>query len=118
MRRTIEHPLTIPVYPEAMRPRRFFVYILASHSRVLYTGVTRDLLRRVFQHRQGIVSGFTRRYRITRLVYFEETPCARSAFARERQIKNWTRKKRIHLIESTNAGWIDLAEDWLPKSKG
>jgi putative endonuclease len=93
---------------------QFFVYILASWSRVLYTGVTRDLLRRVHQHRLGQIPGFTQSYHVTRLVYFEETPSARSAFDRERQIKGWSREKKIRLIESTNAGWLDLAKDWLP----
>jgi putative endonuclease len=93
-------------------PQRFFVYILASQSRVLYTGVTRDLLRRVHQHRLGDVAGFTRRYQVTRLVHFEETSSARSAFERERQIKGWSRRKKIQLIESVNAGWLDLASDW------
>ena len=98
-----------------MAPPRFFVYVLASRSRVLYTGVTRDLVSRVYQHRVGAVPGFTRRYRVTRLVYFEERPTARSAFARERQIKGWSRGKKIHLIESANSGWLDLATDWYPK---
>jgi putative endonuclease len=91
---------------------RFYVYILASRSRVLYTGVTRDLLRRVHQHRLGQIAGFTRRYHVTRLVYFEETPSAIAAFEREHQIKGWSRAKRVHLIESVNAGWLDLAADW------
>jgi putative endonuclease len=95
---------------------RFFVYMLASHSRVLYVGVTRDLLRRVYQHRLGEVPGFTRRYRVTRLVYFEETPSARAAFDREHEIKGWSREKKIRLVESVNAGWLDLAEDWFPKA--
>ena len=94
---------------------RFFVYILASHSRVLYTGVTRDLLRRVHQHRLGRIPGFTHDYCVTRLVYFEETPSARSAFERERQIKGWSREKKLRLVESVNAGWLDLAEDWFEK---
>jgi putative endonuclease len=93
-------------------PVRFYVSILASHSRVLYTGVTRDLLRRVHQHRLGQIAGFTRWYHLTRLVYFEETSSARVAFERERQIKGWSRAKRIHLVESVNAGWLDLAKDW------
>jgi putative endonuclease len=93
---------------------QFCVYILASHSRVLYTGVTRDLLRRVHQHRLGQIPGFTQDYQVTRLVYFEETPSARFAFDRERQIKGWSREKKIRLIESTNAGWLDLAKDWFP----
>ena len=94
---------------------RFHVYILASHSRVLYTGVTRDLIRRIHQHRQGEIPGFTRQYRVTRLVYFEETSEARHAFKRERQIKGWSRRKKIQLIESLNPGWLDLAEDWFPR---
>jgi putative endonuclease len=93
-------------------PARYYVYILASRSRVLYTGVTRDLLRRVHQHRHGQIAGFTRRYHVTRLVYFEETPSARVAFEREHQIKGWTREKRIQLVEAANAGWWDLAKDW------
>ena len=95
-----------------MERRQFFVYILASHSRVLYTGVTRDLLRRVYQHRHGLMPGFTRRYRVHRLVYFEQTPSARAAFERERQLKKWSRAKKVRLIESVNAGWLDLAADW------
>ena len=79
---------------------------------MLYTGVTRDLLRRVHQHRLGLIPGFTSLYHINRLVYFEETPSARSAFEREHQIKAWSRQKKIALIESTNAGWLDLAVDW------
>ena len=98
-----------------MGSQRFYVYILASHSRVLYTGVTRDLLRRIHQHRLGLIPGFTQKYRVNRLVYFEETPNARSAFEREHQIKGWSREKKLRLIESQNAGWLDLADDWFPK---
>ena len=101
-----------------MNQGRFFVYILASRSRVLYTGVTRDLLRRVYQHRNGEVPGFSRRYQVNRLVYFEETSSATSAFERERQIKGWSREKKLRLIESANAGWLDLAVDWFPKTEG
>jgi putative endonuclease len=93
-------------------PSRFFVYILASRSRVLYTGVTRDLVRRMHQHRLGLVPGFTRRYKVNKLVFFEETPSARSAFDREKQIKGWKRDKKIQLIEASNEGWKDLAETW------
>jgi putative endonuclease len=96
---------------------RFFVYILASHSRVLYVGVTRDLLRRIHQHGLGQVPGFTKRYQVTRLVYFETTPSARAGFDREHQIKRWSRQKKLQLIESANAGWLDLAEDWFPKKR-
>ena len=85
----------------------FYVYILASRSRVLYTGVTRDLIRRIHQDRLGLVPGFTQQYHVNRLVYFEQTPSARSAFDRERQIKGWSREKKLRLIESKNAGWLD-----------
>jgi putative endonuclease len=99
-----------------MGQARFFIYILASHSRVLYTGVTRDLLRRVHQHRRAQIRGFTRKYHVNRLVYFEETLSARAAFKRERQIKGWSREKKLRLVESCNAGWLDLAANWFPIS--
>jgi putative endonuclease len=100
-----------------MSSDRFFVYVLASHSRVLYTGVTRDLIRRIYQHRVGLVRGFTQQYHVNHLVYFEETASARSAFERERQIKGWSREKKLRLIESNTAGWLDLAADWFPKGE-
>lgn len=95
-----------------MAQETFFVYILSSNSRILHTGVSRDLKRRIYEHRLGMVPGFTRDYRIHRLVHFEETSSARFAFERERQIKSWSREKKIRLIEATNAGWLDLAVDW------
>lgn len=98
-----------------MVAQRFFVYILASRSRTLYVGRTTDLVQRVGAHRRGLVEGFTRRYRITKLVYFEETNSAIVANARERQLKSWSREKKIRLIERNNLGWRDLAEDWFEK---
>ncbi|HWN17420.1 MAG TPA: GIY-YIG nuclease family protein [Gemmatimonadales bacterium] len=92
--------------------RSYYVYIMASHSQVLYIGTTSDLERRVYQHKAGLLPGFTSRYRVNRLVYFEETPKSRAAVARERQIKGWVRERKLRLIESVNAGWIDLAEGW------
>ena len=94
------------------RDRSYYVYIMASHSRVLYIGTTCDLARRVYQHKAGLLKGFTSKYRITRLVYYEETPNSRGAVARERQIKGWVREKKLRLVESVNAGWVDLAEGW------
>ena len=96
------------------RGRSYYVYIMASHSQVLYIGTTSDLRRRVYQHKAGFLRGFTSKYRITRLVYYEETPNSRAAVARERQIKGWVREKK--LIESVNAGWVDLAEGWFGDS--
>ena len=101
-----------------MVAQHFFVYILASRSQALYTGVTRDLLRRVHEHRTGSLPGFTRKYRITKLVYFEQTRSARVAFQREREIKGWSKSKKIRLVESSNPGWLDLARDWFPRDGG
>jgi putative endonuclease len=92
--------------------RRFFVYILANRSRTLYVGVTNDLVRRVAQHRAGVGSKFTRRYAIYRLVLVETAARARDAIDREKQIKRWSRSKRIALVEEHNPDWTDLAEHW------
>jgi putative endonuclease len=94
--------------------RTYWVYVMASRSRVLYTGVTNDLARRVSEHKQGRTPRFTSRYRITRLVYFEEFAGIRDAIAREKQIKAWTRARRISLVEGRNPSWEDLAEHWFP----
>jgi putative endonuclease len=92
--------------------RDYFVYIMASRSRNLYTGVTNDLARRVCEHRAGLIAGYTSRYRVTRLVYFEQTPDVRSAIEREKQIKSWRREKKVQLIQAVNPTWKDLSEDW------
>ncbi len=89
-----------------------FVYILAGKSGVLYTGVTSQLESRVATHRRKIVEGFTRKYNVTRLVYFESFTDIRVAIAREKQIKGWRRAKKIALIESANPLWKDLLEDF------
>jgi putative endonuclease len=93
-----------------------FIYILASHSRVLYTGITSDLRRRVYQHKHGLIPGFTRQYAVNRLVYFESTSHIRAAIERERQIKSWRREKKVRLVESVNAGWLDLSSDWFSET--
>ena len=95
--------------------RVYYVYIMASRSRVLYTGVTNDLSRRVAEHKQGLVPGFTSKYRITRLVYFEEFPDVHDAIAREKQIKGWVRARKIRLIEEHNPTWEDRADLWYQK---
>jgi putative endonuclease len=92
--------------------RRYCVYILSSTSRVLYTGSTSNLFRRMYQHKRGLIPGFTKRYAIVRLVYYDCTPNAAAAVAREREIKSWTREKGLRLIETVNACWVDLAADW------
>src|SRR6266566_6405326 len=86
------------------------VYILASRSRNLYTGVTGNLQQRMTEHRQGLVPGFTTRYRIFRLVHLEQFGDIRDAIAREKEIKGWRREKKIWLIERNNPKWADLAD--------
>jgi putative endonuclease len=93
---------------------RRYVYVLTSRTRVLYTGSTSDLHRRVFQHKAGLFPGFTLQYRVDRLVYYESHRSIQAAIAREREIKGWRRIKKVELIEQTNAGWLDLAADWFP----
>ena len=90
----------------------YYVYIMTNHSKTLYTGVTNDLQRRVFEHKNKQVSGFTSRYNITKLVYFENSSGPYDAIRREKQIKGWLRSKKIALIESINPDWLDLSEDW------
>ena len=91
-----------------------FVYILASKSGVLYTGVTSTLNRRIVQHRHKTFDGFTTRYNVNRLVHYERFADIRTAIAREKQIKGWLRAKKIALIESANPSWKDLAESLFP----
>jgi putative endonuclease len=96
------------------QPKQFYVYIMTNRPRshVLYVGVTGDLTRRVFQHKNKLVNGFTSRYNLTRLAYCECFFYPDAAIAREKEIKGWRRSKKIKLIESMNANWDDLAERW------
>jgi putative endonuclease len=92
--------------------RRYFVYILASRSRTIYVGVTRSLKKRVPEHREGRAPGFTARYRIYRLVYFETYRDAHAAINRGKELKTWRRERKVALIEERNPTWADLAEAW------
>jgi putative endonuclease len=92
---------------------QYFVHIMTNRSRTLHTGVTNDLVRRVVEHKEKRVPGFTARYQITKLVYFETTDDVRAAIHREKQLKGWLRAKKIALIESTNPEWRDLSSEWL-----
>jgi putative endonuclease len=89
--------------------RTYYVYILPSKSGRLYMGMTNDLSRRMWEHKNRVVEGFTKQYNIDRLVYFEETSDVRSAIEREKQLKGWRREKKITLIETINAIWEDLS---------
>ena len=104
-----------------MRERQYFVYIMTNRSGTLYTGVTNDLRRRVYEHKNGLRTGFTKRYAVNRLVHFENTTDIRSAIAREKEIKGWLRSRKVALIESGNRDWKVLAADWfgdVPQNAG
>ncbi len=85
---------------------------MTNKSKTLYTGVTNNLHRRVYEHKNKIIPGFTAKYNITKLVYFETFNDINLAIAREKQIKGWIRKKKIELIESVNPEWKDLSKEW------
>ena len=87
----------------------FFVYILSNKQKgVLYIGVTSNLIKRVYEHKQKAIEGFTKRYNVTKLVYMEESNNPNDAIAREKQLKNWHREWKVNLIESINPAWDDL----------
>lgn len=95
----------------------YYVYIVASRRNgTLYIGITDDLIRRVWQHRQGLVSGFTKKYGCKLLVWFDSTEDVVSAIRREKQMKAWKRRWKLELIESKNPNWLDLFEEIAPLS--
>ncbi len=93
-----------------MNPRQYYVYILASASNsTIYAGITNDIVRRLYEHQQGSAQGFTKRYQVNKLVYFEVFDQPELAIDREKQIKSWSRLKKNRLIESKNPYWMDLS---------
>ena len=92
--------------------RSYYVHIMTNRWDTLYTGVTNDLQRRVYEHKQKLLDGFTKKYNIGMLAYYEETDDVEAAIRREKQIKGWRRSKKIELIESMNPQWRDLSEGW------
>ena len=91
---------------------QYYVYILTNVSQTLYIGVTNNLERRVYEHKHKLIAGFTKKYNLTILIFFEATIDVRSALAREKQIKGWTREKKITLIKEQNPMWQDLSKGW------
>jgi putative endonuclease len=85
---------------------------MTNRSRTLYTGVSNNLARRVWEHKNHLIPGFTSNYRIDRLVYYESTPSIQAAIRREKEIKGWSRPRKIALVTADNPWWDDLAEDW------
>ena len=92
--------------------KEYYVYILSNRRGTLYTGVTNELEQRVYQHKSKLIEGFTKRYNITRLMYFETTDDVTAAIAREKQIKGMLRSKKLDLIRQMNPQWKDLSEGW------
>ena len=92
--------------------KQYYVYIMTNKSKTLYIGVTENLERRVYEHKNKLIEGFTRKYNITKLAYHKVTNDVQSAIQREKQIKGWLWRKKIALIEAVNPEWTDLSEGW------
>ena len=92
--------------------KSYYVYILSNSSKTLYIGVTNNLERRMYEHKNGIMEGFSKRYGLTKLVYAEFYKYVNDAIKRERQLKKWNRDWKIELIEKENPNWIDISNDW------
>jgi putative endonuclease len=92
--------------------KSYWVYIMTGRTRTLYVGVTNDIQRRDYEHKNKLVPGFTSKYRLDRLVYFEQHADIREAIDREKQIKSWRREKKETLIDDLNPKWRDLSLDW------
>jgi putative endonuclease len=93
--------------------RTYYVYLITNwNNKVLYIGVTNNLERRLYEHKNKLIKGFTEKYNISKLVYFEQTSDIYSAITREKEIKRWRREKKNNLIESKNKPWEDLSKQW------
>ncbi len=92
--------------------REYYFYMMASYRGAPYAGVTNDLTRRAYEHKQKVIDGFTKKYNVTKLVYYEATDSIEATIEREKQVKGWLRRKKVALIESVNPYWEDLAKKW------
>ena len=91
----------------------YYTYILTNwNNKVMYIGVTNNLERRLYEHRNHLADGFTKKYNVYKLVYFESTSDVRAALEREKQLKGWNRIKKNELVQTMNPDWYDLSEDW------
>jgi putative endonuclease len=91
----------------------YYVYFLTNkNDNVMYVGMTNDLARRVYEHKNGLVEGFTKKYRVHKLVYYEVTESVLAALEREKEIKKWRREKKNQLVEKMNPTWEDLSLKW------
>jgi len=98
--------------------KQYYVYIMTNYAHTLYVGVTNDLERRVYEHKMKLLPGFTSRYGLDSLVYYEATEDVEAAILREKQIKGWLRRKKIDLIHSANPQWKDLSAEWMDCHSG
>jgi putative endonuclease len=93
--------------------KRYYVYLLTNwNNKVMYVGVTNNLERRLYEHKNKLVKGFTEKYNVHKLVYYEDTPDVQVALAREKEIKKWRREKKDNLVIAVNPAWKDLSEEW------
>jgi putative endonuclease len=96
-----------------LRENNYFVYILTNwNNKVMYIGMTNNLRRRLYEHKNKLVDGFTEKYNVNKLVYFEQTSDVNSAIVREKEIKKWRREKKDSLVKTLNSEWRDLSNDW------
>ena len=96
-----------------MTEKSYYVYLLTNwNNKVMYVGITNDLQRRIFEHKEKSVKGFTEKYNVHKLVYFEQTSDVEAALTREKEIKKWRREKKNRLVENANPSWMDLSEDF------
>jgi len=96
-----------------MTDRTYYVYLLTNwNNKVIYVGITNDLERRIYEHKEKFVKGFTEKYNVNKLVYYEQTPDINAALNREKEIKKWRREKKNRLVVNTNSLWRDLSEDF------
>ena len=93
--------------------KNFYIYIMTNNSKTLYVGITNNLVRRVYEHKNKLIDGFTKKYNLAKLVYYELINDADSAIKREKQLKNWHRQWKVNLIESLNKEWKDLSDKFL-----
>jgi len=91
---------------------QYYIYIMTNKSGTLYVGMTNDIKKRVYEHKNKLIAGFTKKHNINRLIYFETFSDVHSAITREKTIKGWLRKKKIDLVNNTNPYWNDLSNDW------
>ncbi len=102
-----------PTFYNFIMGKQYYIYLLTNwNNKVMYVGVTNNLKRRIYEHKNKLISGFTKKYNIHKLVYFEETKDVSSAITREKEIKKWHREKKNRLVFENNPGWKDLSEDW------